>query len=110
MPKGGILADFMGSGKTIEVLACIVAHPPTMNNKKEHKSTTLIVVPAHLLGQWRKEILRHCKDIAPFIFGGNNVHAEAALLQDQQIMYQKPPPCAKQHFANIRTVSSHTVK
>eukprot|EP00536_Pseudo-nitzschia_multiseries_P006243 jgi/Psemu1/239230/estExt_Genewise1.C_1300044 len=37
--KGGILADQMGLGKTVEVLACILAHPLPVVLEKEDKET-----------------------------------------------------------------------
>ncbi|KAI5455500.1 hypothetical protein NCC49_000308 [Naganishia albida] len=51
---GGILADSMGLGKTIQATATMVANPSDDPRCK----TTLIVAPLALLGQWSKEI-RH---------------------------------------------------
>ncbi|OAL54395.1 hypothetical protein IQ07DRAFT_558454 [Pyrenochaeta sp. DS3sAY3a] len=56
-PRGGLLADQMGLGKTVQTLANIVnGRPP-----KEHKGpkTTLIVAAPALLSQWMSEIERH---------------------------------------------------
>ncbi len=61
-PQGGILADGMGLGKTIEVLACIVGNPPSEAEKSRGRSTTLIVVPANLMNQWKEEVQKHCGD------------------------------------------------
>lgn len=50
--KGGILADAMGLGKTIQALALMVARKSTDRACK----TTLIVCPVALLKQWESEI------------------------------------------------------
>ncbi|KAI0351250.1 hypothetical protein OH77DRAFT_1430072 [Trametes cingulata] len=51
--KGGILADDMGLGKTVQMIATMVINQPTEEDK--HR-TTLIVVPAALMSQWRDEV------------------------------------------------------
>ncbi|KAF3771093.1 hypothetical protein M406DRAFT_336613 [Cryphonectria parasitica EP155] len=50
--RGGLLADGMGLGKTIQALALIVARPSSDGARK----TTLIVAPLALLRQWQSEI------------------------------------------------------
>ncbi|KAI0134083.1 SNF2 family N-terminal domain-containing protein [Xylariales sp. AK1849] len=50
--KGGILADTMGLGKTVQALALILARP----SKDSVYKTTLIVAPLALLKQWEREI------------------------------------------------------
>jgi SNF2 family DNA or RNA helicase len=60
-PRGGILADKMGLGKTVQLLACMSQNPP--RKKKSNKATkTLIVTHKALIPQWYKEIMRHCSD------------------------------------------------
>lgn len=53
--RGGILADSMGLGKTVMLLALIQSSIET-NNRNGPSTTTLIVSPLSLLGQWQEEI------------------------------------------------------
>ncbi|KAH8680775.1 SNF2 family N-terminal domain-containing protein [Xylariales sp. PMI_506] len=58
-PNGGILADEMGMGKTVQVLTCVVANPPAPDDLRDHIKATLIVVPANVVPQWISEIKKH---------------------------------------------------
>ncbi|KAF2009924.1 hypothetical protein BU24DRAFT_357138 [Aaosphaeria arxii CBS 175.79] len=54
-PRGGLMADQMGLGKTLMMLANIVnGRPPS-----GHRKTTLIVASPSLLTQWANEIATH---------------------------------------------------
>jgi len=61
-PKGGILADGRGVGKTIEIIGLILIQLITQVNCKSEDSTlietnaTLIICPPHLELQWQEEI------------------------------------------------------
>lgn len=55
--KGGLLADTMGVGKTVQALALILARP----SKDPLRRTTLIVAPLALLRQWEREIATKVK-------------------------------------------------
>ena len=51
---GGCLADDMGLGKTIQVLALILR----LKAETDLQAPSLLVVPASLLGNWRREVER----------------------------------------------------
>jgi SNF2 family DNA or RNA helicase len=59
-PFGGLLADGMGLGKTIQTLACMVGNPPSPDDVRKGMKATLIVVPSSVIDQWMYEIATHC--------------------------------------------------
>jgi len=55
---GGMIADALGAGKTVISIAMILhGLKASRSRPKSHRqsSTTLVVVPSHLLGQWKNE-------------------------------------------------------
>ncbi|KAH9958710.1 SNF2 family N-terminal domain-containing protein [Russula dissimulans] len=51
--RGGIMADEMGLGKTVQMIATMAMNMP---GPDENNRTTLVVVPAALLHQWKDEL------------------------------------------------------
>jgi len=71
--RGGILADEMGMGKTIQAISCMLKNP----------KTTLIVCPAAAVLQWKSEILRFAGDqLRPVVFHGEDRNAVLAQVTD----------------------------
>jgi hypothetical protein len=60
-PHGGLLADSMGLGKTVQMLACMVGNLPTAADRQRGVKSTLIVVPGAVIDQWLEEIRFHAE-------------------------------------------------
>ncbi len=72
---GGILADEMGLGKTLQALALLTA-VSTQNPKL--KTQNLVVCPATLLENWRRESARFAPSLRVFVHHGDRRLASAA--------------------------------
>lgn len=85
--RSGFLFDYMGLGKTVEILACIVLNSPVKRKGKRSTkghTTTLIVVPKSAVLQWQNEAQRHCQDIDVGVYDreDSEVEAEETLMND----------------------------
>jgi SNF2 family DNA or RNA helicase len=60
-PRGGLMADQVGLGKTVMMLANIINGRP---KERVQPRTTLLVTSHSLLGQWAQEIEQHTKRLA----------------------------------------------
>jgi SNF2 family DNA or RNA helicase len=65
---GGILADEMGLGKTLQALAFLSA----LRQEKGISNTSLVVCPATLLENWKREAERFCPELSTYIHHGSN--------------------------------------
>jgi SNF2 family DNA or RNA helicase len=73
---GGILADEMGLGKTLQSLAFL----HSLRKEKGISKTSLVVCPATLLENWRRETLRFCPEFSVLAHHGPNRTEESAAL------------------------------
>ncbi|TQN70479.1 Helicase-like transcription factor CHR28, partial [Colletotrichum shisoi] len=83
MPRGGILADAMGLGKTIETLSCIVGNQASESLKDAGKGATLVICPSgQMISQWMSEVKKHCDKK----FAKNIVHFKAGNKMDIDLL------------------------
>ncbi|KAL8962518.1 MAG: hypothetical protein Q9193_001088 [Seirophora villosa] len=78
-PFGGLLADEMGFGKTVMMIATMVSNPARPTDTAR---STLIVCSASLLGQWKRELLVHTNQ---GVFNRIIVHHGTSQLQGEGV-------------------------
>lgn len=82
---GGILADEMGLGKTAQAIGLLSAIVHAANGKKRLPS--LVVCPASLVENWRREAARFAPSLKVFVHhGGNRIASSAAAAEHDLII------------------------
>jgi hypothetical protein len=82
---GACLADDMGLGKTIQVIDLLLQPPPESaghasgRGASRRRTTSLLVVPASLIGNWRQELARFAPQLS--VVYAHRSEMEAAALQ-----------------------------
>ncbi|PYH40056.1 putative SNF2 family helicase/ATPase, partial [Aspergillus saccharolyticus JOP 1030-1] len=85
--QGGILAEEMGLGKTVEMISLMCLNRRDLSSESQAprpdgglipSRATLIITPPAILEQWREEILLHAPSLRVFYYEGINRHQEMA--------------------------------
>lgn len=85
---GGILADDMGLGKTLQVISLLLMEQHEWKCGLKECRRSLIVCPASLIYNWKKEIERFAPELDAVIVAGNIAEREALIrsTRDGQIL------------------------
>lgn len=92
--RGGILAEEMGLGKTVEVIALICSHKraaplgvdPEPATTILKSAATLIIAPPSILQQWKSEVQNHAPGLKVMIYEG--IQAVDQDTDDQKLLQQ----------------------
>lgn len=79
---GGILADEMGLGKTLQALAFLSA----LRQENRSLKVFLVVCPASLLENWKREAQRFCPEFSSLIHHGSNRSEEPGKLEKYDLV------------------------
>ncbi|KAH0605121.1 uncharacterized protein H6S33_005103 [Morchella sextelata] len=76
LPRGGLLAEEMGLGKTVEMIALMALHamPAAMAADRRNIGATLIITPPSILEQWKSEIATHAPSVRVCHYRGMKQH------------------------------------
>ncbi|KAJ7647212.1 SNF2 family N-terminal domain-containing protein [Roridomyces roridus] len=84
--RGALCADAMGLGKTLTMLALILATKTDV--PKDFSNSTLIVAPLSVLSNWEKQILDHCEPgaLSYYMYYGDNRNVDPKQLQKYDVV------------------------
>ncbi|KAK7005619.1 DNA repair protein rad5 [Favolaschia claudopus] len=97
--RGALCADSMGLGKTLTMLALILATKVDVPKPKEFSNSTLIVAPLSILSNWEKQIEDHCESgaLTYYVYYGTKRDIGAKDLQKYDVVITTYQTVAGEH-------------
>jgi superfamily II DNA or RNA helicase len=123
---GGILADEMGLGKTLQALALLAARRAV--GSRDQPGASLVVCPASLVENWRREATRFAPALRTFVHHGDQrltepsalagidlvITSYATLARDEAVLADGHWDCViadeAQHIKNRRTRNARALR
>ena len=120
---GGILADEMGLGKTLQALAFL----SSLKKEKDSALPSLVVCPASLIENWRRETIRFCPEFQVLVHHGSTrtsvptsltgydliITSYGTLVRDKEIFENLPFHCVvgdeAQYLKNRKTQNAKAI-
>jgi len=126
---GGILADEMGLGKTLQALALLASLKRSREKGaiEAPSGLSLVVCPASLVENWRREALRFCPELRVFVNHGDNrlvderdfrsldlvITSYGTLIRDEALLASRHYLCVvgdeAQHIKNRKTQNAQSI-
>eukprot|EP00908_Phaeocystis_cordata_P012583 Transcript_23561.p2 GENE.Transcript_23561~~Transcript_23561.p2 ORF type:complete len:330 (-),score=135.78 Transcript_23561:946-1887(-) len=103
-PKGGVVADTVGMGKTAQLIALLLARPPGPN-PPPNLLAALVLTPEHLVHQWRAELRKFAGTALDVCIA--TTAEEVALLPHSSVSWRGRGGIARVLVASLEHVTSH---
>jgi SNF2 family DNA or RNA helicase len=103
-PKGFMLADDMGMGKSAQLIATMLGNP---------KKNTLIVVPKSIITQWVEEINKFAPQLHVHVFDGPNrtlKEADVVIMPYSLLSTHEETPIHKKSWDRIILDEAHEIR
>ncbi|KIY67158.1 hypothetical protein CYLTODRAFT_490860 [Cylindrobasidium torrendii FP15055 ss-10] len=107
--RGALFADAMGLGKTLTMIALILA--TLADQPKQHSNATLIIVPLSILSNWEKQLLDHCTPgaLKSYVYYGNGRNISTDELAKYDVVITTYQVCVTEH-AEANATGARTKK
>lgn len=96
----GLLAEEMGLGKTLEMIALMMLNP-RQNPTEKKIAATLVIVPPAILTQWENELATHSPNLRLFVYPGRQNLPDGVRLSDYDVVLVSYPVIASEVYSAL---------